>query len=190
MKKSTDFPPIETRVVYPWGNRQEKPIGQLDSNTFLSDRALYSKDEIYDMQGYGHAKIIHTAPQWLFAVSLLVAIMCVWAGVSAFNAWVAFNDSAFWLGTLRLYTREGFEYGRQMWRFFYMSSTAIWLIFFVSLAASIAGFFVYNKQKRTWLDVFFNEDKIRFNVTWMDPLEVSKFQRSLRIVKNGRYSDL
>jgi len=146
---------------YPWGGLQEKFIGQLDDNTYLSDKSLYNQNDATDMQGYDYAKIIHASPMWLFFVSLAAALFCVWAAVSAFNAWVRFE-----------------------------STSAQWFIFLGSLIASIIGFYVYNKLKRTWLDVFFNDDKKRFNVTNLDPLDVSKFQRSLRIVKNGRYTDL
>ncbi|MCL2364897.1 MAG: hypothetical protein FWC71_09580 [Defluviitaleaceae bacterium] len=153
--------------AYPWGNRQEKLVGQLDENTILSDVSLYNRDETYGMQEYDYAKIIHESPLWLFFISLVVAAVCTWAGVSAFNAWVRFD-----------------------------SASALWYLFFACLVASIVGFYVYNKLKRTWLDVFFtapankNPHKMRFNVTTLDPLDVSKFQRSLRIVKNGRFSDL
>ena len=172
MENSKNNPTTEAHVVYPWGNRQEKPIGQLDGDTFLSDRSLYNRNEAHDMQSYGHAKIIHTAPRLLFYIALVVSLLCTWAAVTAFNAWVRFDASA------------------DLWHFFAVTTTTVWYVFFGSLAASIAGFYVYNKLKRTWLDVFFTEAKIRFNVTQIDPLEVSKFQRSLRIVKNGRYTDL
>jgi len=168
MENTANHPPIQ----YPWGSRQEKLIGQLDANTYLSDKFLYSQNTEHDMQNYGHAKILRTSPRWLFFLSLIVAIFCAWAGVTAFNAWVRFDSMAVESVHLTI------------------TASRQWLFFFASLAASIVGFYVYNKLKRTWMDVFFNENKIRFNVTQIDPLDVSKFQRSLRIVKNGRYTDL
>jgi len=178
--------------THPWGKAahpQEKLIGQL-GDVYLSDCALYNQGSSSDIQAYDYAKIVRTSPVVLFAVSILLAVLCVWAGLSGFNAWVRFDTSAMWTFAALFYQSDRFAFADGFWSVFHSSTTFMWWTFFITLILSIAGFYVYKKLKRTWLDVFFDHEKVRLNVTTFDPLEVSKFQRSLRIVKNGRYADL
>jgi len=149
------------------------------SSTFavLSDKHLYMRGSFYtktantyhaakgdglqNMKEYKHARIVHTHWLWLLLAALAAVVFTCWAAVTVFNAWVRFESS-----------------GGQ------------WILFFASLAGTLLMFLVYNRTKRSWIEMIFAAQTYVFNITGIDQLEVQNFQRSMRMINDGRQVDL
>jgi FlaA1/EpsC-like NDP-sugar epimerase len=142
----------------------EKIIATLGTQATLGDKRLYIKasgEKTLDMQDYKHAMVRHTKPYWLFFTALAVTVYSTVTAVQAFNAWVRFS-----------------------------STPAQWTAFFVTALAAFILFFIYTRLRRSWIEITFEAGTTVLNITKIDPLAVQHFQRSMRIIKDGRLRDL
>ncbi|MCL2605310.1 MAG: hypothetical protein FWD90_12600 [Defluviitaleaceae bacterium] len=163
-----------------------KIVSVLGDTAVLSDKRLFCvgkgakvKDNaVYLMKEYKNSRIRHTKPLWLLLLGLLTAAFSALTAVSAFNAWVRFDTEV----------AQGFFY-----RFASIfssaeaiaSSTQWWVFLFTGIAA-VVMMVIYTRLRRTWLEIYFTDTTLTYNVTDINSLDVQEFQRGLRLVNKGK----
>ncbi|MCL2499168.1 MAG: hypothetical protein FWE90_02405 [Defluviitaleaceae bacterium] len=143
-----------------------------------SKRAKAKDNTAYVMKDYVNSRIRQTKPMWLLIIGLLTVAFSALTAVSAFNAWVRFDTNV----------TQGFFY-----RFIsvfssveYIASSAQWSVFFYTGVAAVVMLVIYKYLQRTWLEVYFTDTTLIYNVTAVNSLEVQEFQRYLRLVNKGK----